>query len=121
MCRAADRLSLLCQTLNLTPQQFTHAIGLPQCRANCLFKTTRAPSRPLIARVIGAFPHVAATWLLTGQGPMLLPTSLGNYIANNFGHVTQISGCSCTDTISTLRAHLAEKERFIQHLIHRAG
>ena len=121
MCRAADRLAHLCQTLNLTSQQFTHALGLPHCRAGYVLKSNRAPSRALIARVLGAFPHVAATWLLTGEGPMLLPTSLGNHIVNNFGHVTQISGCSCTGTISVLQAHLAEKERFIQHLIQRAG
>ena len=121
MCRAADRLAHLCHTLTLTPEQFTHALGLPHSRADYVLRSSRAPSRALIARVLGAFPQVAPTWLLTGEGAMLLPTSLGNHIANNFGHVTQISGCSCTGTISALQAHLAEKERFIQHLIHRAG
>jgi len=120
MCRAVDRLSHLCVALNLTPQDFADRMGLPLRRANRVLRPTRAPSRKLIARVLGAFPQVAPTWLLIGEGPVLLPTTLlGNYIAVNYGHTTQIN-CSCTGTISALQAHLLEKERLIQHLLQHA-
>jgi len=110
MCRAADRLSHLCVALNLTTAQFTDLIGLP-------LQFTRTPSRRLVARILQVFPQVAAPWLLTGEGPMLLPGTFGNYIAVNYGHTTQISTCTCTTTISALQAHLEEKERFIQLLL----
>jgi hypothetical protein len=112
MCRAADRLSHLCVALHLTPQDFADKMGLPLRRANRVLRPTRAPSRKLVARVHNAFPEVAVTWLLTGEGPMLMPTKLptpGNYLHVNNG--------TCTQIIYTYSAELEARLQRIEQLL----
>ncbi|RZJ94735.1 MAG: hypothetical protein EOO60_02355 [Hymenobacter sp.] len=119
VCRAADRLGHLCVALHLTPQQFAESIGLPLHQTTRILHPTRAPSRPLAARVLRTFPQVDPAWLLCGQGEMFLPTKQGNYLAVNYGHCTQIvAPMSYYDsTLSSMQAHLVEKERTIQILM----
>jgi len=66
-----DRILELMSYENLAPGRFALAIGVSQSAMSHYTNGKRKPSMDVVNRILKAFPHINADWLMSGKGRML--------------------------------------------------
>lgn len=64
------RIQQLLEAEGLSPQQFAERIGVQRSAISHIMSGRNKPSFDMMRRIIEAFPHVSAEWLIVGRGRM---------------------------------------------------
>lgn len=68
-----ERIQQLLEAEGLTPPQFAERIGVQRSAISHIMSGRNKPSFDMMRRIIEAFPHVSAEWLIAGRGSMHKP------------------------------------------------
>ncbi|OUJ71789.1 helix-turn-helix domain-containing protein [Hymenobacter crusticola] len=76
-----ERIRQLLETRQLTPTQFADAIGVARPIISHILSGRNKPSLEVVQKIIGAFPDLSLSWLLSGTGEMVAAIPLPNTTA----------------------------------------
>lgn len=68
-----ERIQQLIEAEGLSPLQFAERIGVQRSAISHIMSGRNKPSFDMMRRIIEAFPHVSAEWLIAGRGAMRKP------------------------------------------------
>lgn len=67
----ADRIRKICDHYELTVQEFSRKINVPQPTVQGWINQNREPKLSQIDKIISVFNNISAVWLTTGHGSMI--------------------------------------------------
>lgn len=72
-----QRLNFFVKSLHLKTSEFANEVGTSQPSMSLILTGKRALSRGMIARIKQKYPRLNISWLLTGEGSMVIDPSIG--------------------------------------------
>lgn len=64
-----QRIQKFAETTNLEDKYFEQRVGM----SNGMLRRENNPTTPMLEKLKAAYPRLDMNWLITGEGPMLLP------------------------------------------------
>ncbi|GAB3195684.1 transcriptional regulator with XRE-family HTH domain [Pontibacter aydingkolensis] len=68
-----DRIRELMEHKGFTSSQFADTVDVPRAVISHILSGRNKPSLEVVTKVVSAFPDVSMSWLLLGEGDMLIP------------------------------------------------
>lgn len=72
-----DRVRQVMEHFKLTQKQFANELCVAEATISSIYKGRTAPTNNLIQSIHQAYPGINISWLMFGEGEMLLPLSAG--------------------------------------------
>ncbi|GAB2528137.1 S24 family peptidase [Rufibacter soli] len=85
-----QRIKILIDELDMNPNSFGHAIGVPVPTMRRVYNDKNIPGADIVEKILDTFPSISAEWLLRGKGEHVInDASITNEsattISNDFG------------------------------------